>query len=161
MPTASIDAPRKAELLVFQPVDNGRSSFGHVAIDIEGTLYSWTPDGMFVTTKKDYLKRNAFRDGAGYPLRLTDEEVKKLKQYILNFAHEEHYNPVTANCTDPIEQGLEALGYHVGLTVLPVQLKAAIMESQLASTDRSNDYPADPAQKSPPATMPWSLLSMP
>lgn len=161
MPTAPIDAPRMAELLVFQPISNGRSSFGHVAIDIDGTIYSWTPGGLFVTTKDDYLKKNAFRDGTGYPLRLTDQEAKKLKQHILNFGQKEHYNFVTANCTDPIEEGLEALGYQVGLTILPAQLKAAIMQSHLASIDRSNDYPADPAQKSSAATMPWSLLSMP
>lgn len=160
-PSAPIDAPRRAELLVFQPVGDGQSSFGHVAVDIDGLLYSWTRSGLYVTTKDAYLRENNFRDGTGYPLRLTEQEATGLESYILRYANTASYNPVAANCTDPIEQGLESLGYNVGLTTLPAQLQKALIASQLASKDRSNSYPADPAKKSPPATVPWSVISGP
>ena len=160
-PLAPIDAPRRAEIIVFQPVGKRQSSFGHVAIEIDGLLYSWTPSGLFLTTKDEYLKTNDFRDGTGYPLRLTGDEVKRLENYILQYDTTAKYNPVTANCTDPIEQGLESLGYNVGLTVLPAQLQKALIASELASREKAHFYPANPARKSPAATMPWSILSMP
>lgn len=160
-PSAPIDAPRKAELFVFQPVGDGKSSFGHVAIEINGLLYSWTPSGLHLTTKADYLKENDFRDGIGYPLRLTDSEADKLESYFIRYANVAHYNPALANCTDPIEQGLESLGYDVGLTVVPAQLQQALFASELASSDRSTFYPAVPNKKSPIATRPWSVLSQP
>jgi hypothetical protein len=161
MPTAPIDAPRKAELLIFQPVGDGQSSLGHVAIEISGLLYSWAPGGLHLTTKEEYLAANRFRDATGYPLRLTDDETKRLESYILKYANAAKYNPATANCTDMVEQGLEALGYDIGLTVLPTQLQKALIANQLASKDRSISYPAHPSKKSPPATKLWSVMSRP
>ncbi|WP_368413228.1 hypothetical protein [Dongia sp.] len=160
-PSAPIDAPRRAELLVFQPVGDGRSSLGHVAIEINGLLYSWTPSGLHLTTKEEYLGENIFRDATGYPLRLTDDETDRLESYVLKYANTAKYNPITANCTDMVEQGLESLGYSVGLTALPAQLQKALIANQLASEDRSIYYPTDPSRKSPPATMPWSVMSGP
>lgn len=160
-PSAPMDALRKAELLIFQPAGDGQSSLGHVAIEIKGLLYSWTPSGLHLTTKQEYLAKNNFRDATGYPLRLTDNETDRLESYILKYANTARYNPMTANCTDMVEQGLEPLGYNVGLTALPAQLQKALIANQLASKDRSTFYPADPSEKSPPATMPWSVISRP
>lgn len=37
------------------------------------------------------------------------------------------YNPISPNCTDPIENGLETLGYKLGINILPSQLYKSIL----------------------------------
>ncbi|WP_374374746.1 hypothetical protein [Dongia sp.] len=160
-PVAPIDAERRAELLVFEPVGKGASSFGHVAISFGDLVFSWSPEGLHLARKADYLAANGFRDGKGYPLRLTETEAKELEAHILRFANTASYNPIFANCVDPIELGLEHLGYDVGLTVLPAQLQDALFASGLASEDRSSQYLADSKRKAPDPAMPWSSWSGP
>jgi hypothetical protein len=161
LPVAPIDAERRAELLVFEPVGKGASSFGHVAISFGDLVFSWSPEGLHLARKADYLAANGFRDGKGYPLRLTETEAKELEAHILRFANTASYNPIFANCVDPIELGLEQLGYDVGLTVLPAQLQDALFASGLASEDRSSQYLADSNRKAPDPAMPWSSWSGP
>ena len=48
------------------------SQFGHIAIDINGTVYSRNHSGWFVTTRESYLQRQQnFRDTVGLLLDTT------------------------------------------------------------------------------------------
>jgi len=47
------------EVLTFSPAGYGRSSFGHTAININGTTYTFTENGWYKESTLDYLKPNA------------------------------------------------------------------------------------------------------
>jgi RHS repeat-associated protein len=46
------------EVIIWDPVGYGRSSFGHVSIDINGTSYSFSPGGMGIRSIGEYLALN-------------------------------------------------------------------------------------------------------
>ena len=48
--------------------------FGHAAVDINGTTYSYGQSGMSVLSTYNYLERNDFRNTKGLVLNLTPEE---------------------------------------------------------------------------------------
>ncbi len=48
------------EVFTFQPVGWGSSSFGHTAININGTAYSWGPNGLWTGSATSYLSKKRF-----------------------------------------------------------------------------------------------------
>jgi len=72
----------QTEVITFSPVGSGKSSFGHTAINVNGTTYSFGENGWFVEKTSDYLKRNDFRDAVGQVLNLTPEQEAQLVQAI-------------------------------------------------------------------------------
>jgi len=62
------------EVLTFDPVGYGKSSFGHTAININGTTYSFGESGWHIENTADFLKRNNFRNAVGQELNLTPAE---------------------------------------------------------------------------------------
>lgn len=62
------------EIVIWQPVAWGNSSFGHVSSNINGMTYSYGRGGMSVIPTANYMGRNSFRSGVGSVLGLTPQQ---------------------------------------------------------------------------------------
>ena len=73
-----------------------------------------------------------------------------------SFAKEHLYTELTDNCGDPIESGIEDLGYDLGINLFPVSLGEAIDEAGLV--DKYNLYPRSPNLQKPKwwESAPWA-----
>lgn len=151
------------EALVFSPTGWRGSSFGHVAVNINGTTYSWAPGGMTIERTSDYLNRNSFRNGLGFPLKLNPREEAALENFLNNYEKNHDYSEFGPNCTDPLEEGLEALGYPLGNNLIPQSLQDSLVFNKLANGNKYKYYPADPSKKRPAwlPSAPWSVLGVP
>ena len=138
------------EVIVWQPSGWGRSSFGHVSVNINGTTYSFEPDGMRIMPSADYLAKNTFREGVGMVLNITAEQEASLGTFLKNYNKD--YGRLTNNCADPIESGLEKLGYHLGAILYPVSLGKTLMDMNLVNS--YNFYWASVPKKGTSA--PWA-----
>ena len=114
------------EVVVWQPSGWGRSSFGHVSVNINGTTYTFSPSGMRAISTTDYLQENRFREGVGMVLNITDAQEAYLDNYLKNY--NKGYGKLTNNCGDPVESGLEKLGYDMGAILFPVSLGNRLMD---------------------------------
>ncbi len=78
------DQRRVTEVLTFDPVGHLKSSFGHTAININGTIYAFGEKGWYKQTTATYLQDNSFRDAVGQELNLSPQEqdilVKMIEQ---------------------------------------------------------------------------------
>ena len=92
------------EVYTFEPVGWGSSSFGHTAIKINGSVYSWGPSGLWTGTPGSYLGKNDFRSAVGAVLNSGKEQEATLEQFIKDYQKEHEYNSVLENCGDPIEE---------------------------------------------------------
>ena len=97
------------ELLTFSGAGSGRSFFGHTAININGTTYSFGERGWFTEPTKDFMNRNNFRSAYGADLKLTPEEEKALKDYLDDQVknNKDPFNVVGKTCTIEAKRGLE------------------------------------------------------
>jgi len=118
-----------AEVIIWHPVGMGRSSFGHASTNINGTSYSWAPNGMDIRPTGDYLLENAFREGIGTELNLTPEQEAALEDFLKNYDQTNDYDPFGNNCVDPIAEGLKNLGYDLGSPFFPPSLGEALLDS--------------------------------
>jgi RHS repeat-associated protein len=100
------------EVIVWEPVGKGESSFGHLSININGTSYSWGPEGMDIQDASTYaIHQELFRSGRGFQLGLTSEQESALEGDLVRYFYSgAKYNAITNNCTDPIERGLVDVG---------------------------------------------------
>jgi hypothetical protein len=55
------------------------SQFGHVAIIVDGKVYSRAHEKYFTTGRDDYLYRNAYRNRVGYVVRVSPGERQTIK----------------------------------------------------------------------------------
>ncbi len=136
-----------AEVIFWQPVGHGESSFGHVSININGATFSYGPKGMSTPTTQEYLQRNnEFRNGVGMVLNLTPDQEHALEQWLIEYDREhddgQGYDVLRNNCGDPIEQGLSSLGIDVGRNLTPAALANALQNSGIVSG--TNFYPQTP-----------------
>lgn len=141
----------ETEIVIWQPVGWGQSSFGHVSTNINGTTYSYGPAGMTVTPTSDYLSRNSFRDGVGQVLNLTPEQESRLQACLAG--NQGSYSSTGNNCGSPLQRCLNQL--QLGTTfsnLLPVSLGNSLMDSGLV-TQYNFYYPTRPAQGS---SAPWA-----
>jgi RHS repeat-associated protein len=128
------------EVLTFQPVGWGTSSFGHTAVNINGTVYSWGPNGLWSGPLEEYLQKNAFRDAVGSVLKLTPEQESSIEKFIKGFPNSNgKFGITTRNCGDPIESALEQLGFNLGINLFPVGLAYAFEDAGIVQ--RYNFYP--------------------
>lgn len=136
---------------------------GHIATDIDGMAYSWSPGGMHVEPTLDYLERNSFRDAFTFPLRLNSKEVGALETSLQDYGRHHKYDILGSNCTDPLEDGLQRLGYPIARSLVPLGLKDGLVSSGLIEGNGYQYYPADPAKKRPwwYPNAPWSVLGGP
>jgi len=111
------------EVIIWNPVGSGESSFGHVSVIINGTSYSWGPGpGNSVANKcckpgkmdvetppTPFIDKNTkFRSGLGYVLNLTGDQETRLAKYLNGFKG--NYNVLSRNCGDPLVTGLRSIG---------------------------------------------------
>jgi uncharacterized protein RhaS with RHS repeats len=90
------------EIIIWQPVTWGSSSFGHVSTNINGSNYSWGPSGWDSAHPKaaDYIKRQeTFRSGVGVILNLTPQQEGQLQQCYSK--PRGSYSLFTNNCGSP------------------------------------------------------------
>jgi hypothetical protein len=135
------------EVYTFQPVGWGSSSFGHTAININGTVYSWGPNGLWTGPAAEYLSRNDFRSAVGAVINLTPQQETTLQDFINNYGNNNEYGTLGSNCGDPIEEGLESLGFDLGINLYPVGLGEALEDAGLV-TDY-NFYSPNPNHPKP------------
>jgi len=95
------------EVLTFDPVGYGKSSFGHTAININGTTYSFGESGWHIENTADFLKRNNFRNAVGQELNLTPAEEGLLVQIIREDNRQNPQWTVEVSCVRKIRDVLE------------------------------------------------------
>ena len=117
------------EVIIWQPVGHGRSSFGHVSVNINGVSYSFAPHGMDIRDFEEYIDMNSFREGVGSELSLDPCEEEYIEDYLSYYS--DPYSRLTNNCIDPILDALENLGYDLGTNIFPVSLGESLMDSGL------------------------------
>jgi len=142
------------EVITFQPVGWGASSFGHTAYNDNGIIYSFGPKGMWKGSFKDYMERNEFREAVGAVLNLTPEQEERIGKCLEKDAGD--YGEVTNNCGDPLERCLEELGFDLGINLFPVSFGEALDDG--GYVDHYNLYPKNPDRPNPKigANAPWA-----
>ncbi len=128
----------EAGITIWQPVGWGSSSFGHVSTNINGTTYSYGPNGMTTLPTKDYLDKNNFRDGMEVRLELKPQQEAALQQCLSKSQGD--YNSTSNNCGSPVQRCLKELGVDTGNQRLPVSLGNKLLDMPVANG--VNDYPA-------------------
>ncbi|WP_150539437.1 RHS repeat domain-containing protein [Actinobacillus vicugnae] len=111
------------EIIIWEPVGWGASSFGHVSSNVNGTNYSWGPKGWdTVKSANTYAnKQTEFRSGVGIIMDLTKEQEDKLEQCYKR--ERSSYNFAINNCGDPHEECLaEVLGKRITYSMRPVPI---------------------------------------
>ncbi|WP_404465211.1 RHS repeat-associated core domain-containing protein [Vreelandella aquamarina] len=146
----------KTEVITFEGVGWGSSSFSHVATNIDDTIYSWGPNGMSIMPYQDYMERNTFRNAKGYTLNLSPGEQAQLEQKLMWQKGRGSYGALGFNCTDPLERGLEDLDYDLGINITPGSLQDSISASGLITNEIS--YGRDPNLPAPGTyqSAPWA-----
>jgi RHS repeat-associated protein len=141
------------EVHFWSGVGNGRSSFGHTDIDVNGTTYSFGPGGATEQPTSEWTERQTgFRSGQGIGLGLTAEEEQKLIDCLSKWRGQS-YSPLGNNCTDPPAECLRELGYPVPRPWLPERLRDWLTNSPQSPGRSSVDYPARGGEA---PRMPWS-----
>jgi RHS repeat-associated protein len=101
------------EVLIFDPVGQGHSSFGHTATVVNGTAYSWGPAGMDIRSASEYIQKNNFRNGIGLNVPFGEMNDRALEDCLSNYGRLGAYNWLTNSCGDPLQRCLKRLGYNV------------------------------------------------
>jgi RHS repeat-associated protein len=117
------------EIISWQPTSSQSSYTGHITVDINGTAYDWMPPGAMRINSRDLvLRANDYRNGLGVRLELSEDDEKYIEDYIKSFEenNSNEYNSFSNNCTDPIEEALEDLGWTLGPNVSPNGLLGSI-----------------------------------
>lgn len=140
----------EAGVTIWQPVGWGSSSFGHVSTDINGTTYSYGPNGMTTLPTKDYREKNNFRDGAEVKLKLTPQQEAALKRCLSK--PQGDYSSTGNNCGSPPQRCLKELGIDTGNQTLPVSLGNRLLDMPVSNG--ANHYPASKPAKG--VNAPWA-----
>jgi hypothetical protein len=150
--------------MFWAPAGKGESSFGHLSTGIGDRMYSWGPNGMTVEPRASYLARNQFREALGRRLDLTPGETRQLERSLQSYQGSHEYGIFDANCADPLEEGLEQLGYPMGVRLTPKDVEDGIVSLRLSSP---NDYrlyksrPSGEADKRTTFERAWDAVSSP
>lgn len=87
------------------------SQWGHVAIDIDGTVYGMSHNGYDKRAKSIYLNANSYRDSIGVVLRVSLAEKEKMKDELerrLKIGGD--YNVLSNSCSTNVADVLESIG---------------------------------------------------
>lgn len=129
------------EVVVWQGVGIGSSSFGHVSTNVNGQNFSWGPGGWDTksATAAEYNRRQLdFRGGTGIMLNLSPKQEAALASCMR--AQTAEYNAVTNNCGNPVQQCLNAVGAGIGDSLLPSSILESLRSSPNANGSVS--YPS-------------------
>jgi RHS repeat-associated protein len=121
------------DVYVWDPVGSGRSSFGHITVDVNGTVYSFGPDGNDVGDPFLVDKNQQFRGADVLELNLTPEQEELLDRSLQD---QYDWAFVNNNCGDPLESGLENLGIDLGINITPSSLRESLEEAGVVSGER-------------------------
>lgn len=144
----------KTEVVFWEPVGYGASSFGHVSIIVNGESFSWGPSGVDIRAGVDYLAMNQqFRSGRGLLLDLSPQEEDELRMQFAAMAGQS-YSALKNNCTDPVERGLSSAGRRdpVLNALLPTGVARSLNDLAIGQT-----YYPGPARS--PFGPPWSVAA--
>jgi RHS repeat-associated protein len=138
------------EVHIWDSAGYGKSSFGHVSVDVNGTVYSFGPGGNTVDTDGTFIPRNQqFRGADVLELELTPQQEEQLDRMLQGDRPD--FNSFVNNCGDPVESALETMGYDLGPNITPNGLSEALNDAGLA-TGRRRIEPWNPRTSPPP---PW------
>lgn len=138
---------------MWEPVGWGQSSFGHVSTIINGTSYSFGPNGMDVRPADDFIARNtAFRNGIGPVLDVNPEQEQTFENCLKQ--PQGSYNLFTNNCTGPIQRCLGQIGFPVRNRMFPVSLGNDLLDS--GRVRGISEYSAQNQTRSSWENAPWA-----
>jgi len=89
-------------------------------------------------------------------MKIGEQEVAKLESYLQSYGNSRTYNALTSNCADPIESGLEELGYPIGMALTPMDLKDSLIWNKIIDGNTYTLYQAE--LESPYPKAPWTVL---
>ncbi len=143
------DQPRITEVLTFDPVGHLKSSFGHTAININGTTYAFTEKGWTEGEETaKYLARNHFRNAVGQELDLTPEEQDLLVKVIKQDMADNPKWSSQSSCVTKIRDALEqATGRMFGIPPQPPIISPLDFRDNLdrfGYVIKKNQYPSRP-----------------
>lgn len=115
----------KTQVVIWAPVGIGKSSFGHVSTNINGTTHSFGPNGMTSEPTSVFNQRNSFRHSLGLDLNLTADQDKALEECLER--DKPGYNFLTNNCGGPLQRCLNWMGYDIGQVLTPSQLYQSLI----------------------------------
>ncbi len=133
------------EVIIWQPVGHGSSSFGHVSSNVNGTNYSWGPRGWDTNPSASNYVQNQqkFRSGVGVILNLTPDQERKLVECYAK--KREEYSSLSNNCGDPHKDCLsEALGASVSDSLFLVNIGNDLLDSPYYGGSTFYDGPSTP-----------------
>ena len=109
-PVRSIDPYGLAEVIVWEPVGRGASSFGHVSSIANGKSYSWGTGGWDTNTDPaTYIDRNRdFRSGIGVKIKMTPDQENRFEACLKRTGGS--YSLSTNNCGTPPQNCLREVG---------------------------------------------------
>ena len=128
------------EVIIWNGVGSGTSSFGHVSTNINGQNFSFVPGGWDSRfgSNADYVSRQLeFRGGTGYMLNLTPAQEAALAECLK--ASTQPYHATSNNCGTSIQSCLASVGVNVGSSVLPSNIGSALGRS--SATYGTTIYP--------------------
>jgi RHS repeat-associated protein len=128
------------EVVVWNSVGIGSSSYGHISTNINDTNYSWGTGGwdtQYPSASQYNNRQLQFRGGSGVILNLTPQQEFALGACIKS--HGGSYSPTNNNCGTPIQSCLDKVGAGVGNSVLPSNVLDNLRNSPDATG--TTDYP--------------------
>jgi RHS repeat-associated protein len=141
------------EVIIWDPVGHGQSSFGHVSANINGQNYSWSPHGWdktFASVSAYIARQQEFRGGTGYVLDLSFEQEEKIAECLKSAGGQ--YSATSNNCGTSIQQCLRNAGVPVGQSTLPINIGRKLADlPNLNGTKRYKPEPGEPGPPSLPA----------
>jgi RHS repeat-associated protein len=141
------------EVIIWDPVGHGHSSFGHVSTNINGRNYSWGPHGWdqtFTSVSAYIARQQEFRGGTGYVLDLTRDQEEQIARCLKGAGGQ--YSATSNNCGTSIQQCLRNAGVPVGQSTLPINIGRNLADlPNLNLMKRYNPAPGEPGPPSLPA----------
>lgn len=112
------------------------SQWGHVAIVIDGKVYSRSTSVYFTTTYSDYISRNSYRDSAGLLLSVSSREKNIVKRELeRRVAVNDKYSLFSNSCSSNVEDVLEMINIlahdprWIPYSVTPAEILAVVGKS--------------------------------
>jgi RHS repeat-associated protein len=132
------------DVYLWDPVGSLWSSFGHVSVDVNGSVYSFGPDGNTISDASYTVRNQQFRGADILGLNLTPQQERALGRSLGR--NQGDYSALSNNCGDPVESGLEDLGIDLGPNITPPGLRDALEAAGLVTSssriDAWNPYQA-------------------
>jgi uncharacterized protein RhaS with RHS repeats len=123
------------EIIFWNAVGSGRSSFGHVSERIGDTSYSFGENGNDVRPFDDYLALQWFRGGHGLVIDVSPESLDRIQQMLRDYNGK--YSPAANNCTAPVQSAF-AREYGFGQPNTPTAGPMSIVPNALEQTILNN-----------------------